>query len=618
MTNNVVYCAGTEVEVFYRLERDGEGYFPVPNYAARCIKPRFGITDGWMKARVLEDWPPPPTAGKDWPPLPSAAGGKGDRKEPTQNGNGSALAAWAGTTPGPSIRVIHTHQLWADRYGQALDPERERDMVMNYPACDVRPLAAPGTAYPEPTLSLLVVRWGGEETHFNVEQWGSASASTSSAYVSAFVDSAIYPILGPDYEVHAVFISSGLELAKLGPAAACQVMRGRHKAACYFLWPVMHQDGEVHESGMVDQSHFFEAVRLFETAGVCTRFPHPSQLYRTLLAKDWQPTLCLVPKFMIPPTVTVNRATIAASPARAATLTVDALAAVRACRYKKKGEEPIALRVGDNEARRGVAKLGFAWEAAHVRTFRGEAQLATALIELSTSPSVTNASVVVQDFAKNDFELRQFVVDGEVVHKVYSNFAWTDSDGYFREFVMKDRAAAVASWMSGDEPAMAQAERKAAKLARAWLTWMKTQSVEALPGVRMDILIKRTGPGEAEVFTLELTELGFSMLGVEALPPLVFGALLRSCFEDTGPSEDEGRRLTEGIAKLNAKAKAVHGGKKAADASQDGNAHKRGKHGGNHENGGGAIGGGSAVGSSAGGGATGGGISAGGEWPMTD
>ena len=79
---------------------------------------------------------------------------------------------------------------------------------------------------------------------------------------------------------------------------------------------------------------------MFETAGVCTRFPHPSQLYRTLLAKDWQPTLCLVPKFMIPPTVTVNRATIAASPARAATLTVDALAAVRACRYKKKGEEP--------------------------------------------------------------------------------------------------------------------------------------------------------------------------------------------------------------------------------------------------------------------------------------
>ena len=59
---------------------------------------------------------------------------------------------------------------------------------------------------------------------------------------------------------------------------------------------------------------------------------------------------------------------------------------------------------------------------------------------------------------------------------------------------------------------MTMAEQKAAKLVSAWLSWFRTQSVEALPGVRMDILIRRTGPGVAEVFTLELTELGFSML----------------------------------------------------------------------------------------------------------
>ena len=133
---------------------------------------------------------------------------------------------------------------------------------------------------------------------------------------------------------------------------------------------------------------------------------------------------------------------------------------------------------------------------------------------------------------------------------------------------------------------MAMAEKKAAKLVSAWLTWFRTQSVEALPGVRIDVLIRRTAAGVAEVFTLELTEvgmpqrprelwaclalslsggsnpcllsmpclpaihashpclpslllkpkrsppcleqLGFSMLGVETLPPIVFGALLRS------------------------------------------------------------------------------------------
>ena len=43
--------------------------------------------------------------------------------------------------------------------------------------------------------------------------------------------------------------------------------------------------------------------------------------------------------------------------------------------------------------------------------------------------------------------------------------------------------------------------------------------------------------------TLELTELGFSMLGWDDGPRLVFGALLESCFEDVGPSEAEAERL---------------------------------------------------------------------------
>ena len=396
----VVYAAGTEIEVFYRLERDGEGYFPVPNYAARCLKPRFGQTDGWVVAKVLVAWPP-------------------DASDHPGESHGSSV--W-----NAPVRVIHSHELWADRYGQALDPERERDMVMDYPPCDTRPLLPLPGEPPRapPTLSLLVVRWGGEETQFNVEQWGAASASTSSAYVSAFIDSSVYPMLGPDYEVITVFVTSGADLAKLGPAAVCAMMRGRHRAACYFLWPVMHQDGEVHESGMVDQSLYFDAVQTFEAAGVPTRFPHPSQLYRTLLAKDWQPTLCLVPNLRIPPAVMVNRASVSASPSRAAKLCVAALAAVRASRYrsdgdaKKRRDEPEALRVEENERRRGVAKLGFAWEAAHVRIFRGEPQLATALLELVTSPAVTTSSIIVQDFAANDFELRQFVIDGEIVHKV--------------------------------------------------------------------------------------------------------------------------------------------------------------------------------------------------------
>lgn len=158
--------------------------------------------------------------------------------------------------------------------------------------------------------------------------------------------------------------------------------------------------------------------------------------------------------------------------------------------------------------------------------------------------------------------------------QVYSNFAWVDRDGYLREFVMKDRADAIDAWMSGDEPSMAQAERKAAKLVQVWLAWFRTQSVEALPGVRIDVLIKRTGPGAAEVFTLELTELGFSMLGVAALPPMVFAALLRSCFEDTGPTTEEAARLADGTKRLTAKPSA------SAPAREDGEGDKKRRRGG--------------------------------------
>ena len=58
-----------------------------------------------------------------------------------------------------------------------------------------------------------------------------------------------------------------------------------------------------------------------------------------------------------------------------------------------------------------------------------------------------------------------------------------------REFVMKERAEAVSDWLEGDEAAMVAAERKAAKLVGAWLAWLRCQSVEALPAVRMDMLI---------------------------------------------------------------------------------------------------------------------------------
>ena len=38
-----------------------------------------------------------------------------------------------------------------------------------------------------------------------------------------------------------VFVNSGADLLKMQPAAIVPVMSGVHRAACYFLWPVMAQ-----------------------------------------------------------------------------------------------------------------------------------------------------------------------------------------------------------------------------------------------------------------------------------------------------------------------------------------------------------------------------------------
>ena len=127
-----------------------------------------------------------------------------------------------------------------------------------------------------------------------------------------------------------------------------------------------------------------------------TRFPHASQLYETLLAKDWQPALCLHTKLRIPPTTTVNRAAVVRSPRRAAAHVLDALSACRSMRYAGEGGEPACLAPLEGETRRGVVKLGFAWEAAHVRVFRGEQQLAEALQGLVATPGVESAAILVQ------------------------------------------------------------------------------------------------------------------------------------------------------------------------------------------------------------------------------
>ena len=227
------YRKGDRVQVFYRMNTDPGGYFPVPNLAAGCLRPRFGRTDGWIDALIEADWPPTEAGASESSDV--------DLREKY-----------------PRIKIRHTHQNWCNRSGERLNPEADSDMVVFMDVADVRPLAA-GVGM-QVSLSVLVVRWGGEQTQFNVEQWGRASASVSDEYVSCFLDETLYENLGPDYEVFTAFVQSGADMAKLMAPTIAAAMSGRHKCGCYFLWPVMATDGESDQSGMVHKDGYFAAV----------------------------------------------------------------------------------------------------------------------------------------------------------------------------------------------------------------------------------------------------------------------------------------------------------------------------------------------------------------------
>ena len=511
--------AGSVVEVFYRFTDDEGGYFPVAVLALGTTRPRIGRTDGWMPAVLAEDWPA------------------------VANGAGSSAFGATAEAAAARVRVRYTHPYWCNRRGHQLDEKDDKDMVVSVACRDVR--VPPPPTWRE-SLSLVVVRWGdyhGPDA-FKEAEWGPASATVTDKHVSALCDGALYTRIGPDYEVLSIFVECAADLARVQPAALAASLRGRHVAAAYFLWPTAFQDGQHDQGGMVGREAFFACMQGFETAGVPTRFPHPSQLYRTLLSKDWQPALCLAPQFCVPPTTIVNRAHVARDPRSAARGALDALAAVRATRdatkkERKKKREAAGADGGESPLPglesaipRGVVKLGFAWEAAHVVMWRGETQLATALERLSTQAGCEEVVLLVQDFVPNSLEARAYVVNGQIVHTVFTTFGETDADGYQVDFARKEREAALGAWLDGDEAAMAHLERRMRKLTRRWLAWLRCRSSEAVPAIRIDFLVKRRAPGKVDVHTLELTEAGFSMLGWRDGPTKVFDALAEACFED--------------------------------------------------------------------------------------
>merc|ERR1712216_852665 len=99
--------------------------------------------------------------------------------------------------------------------------------------------------------------------------------------------------------------------------------------------------------------------------------------------------------------------------------------------------------------------------------------------------------------------------------------------GDFQQTFSQEDAASM--WMDNDQAAMQDGMRQCLEVTRHWMDWVQAQVCEVPPGIRFDYFVGRSQPGKAFVWTLEICELGFSMLGEKQLPQKVFSAMLKTC-----------------------------------------------------------------------------------------
>jgi len=304
------------------------------------------------------------------------------------------------------------------------------------------------------------------------------------------------------------------------------------------MWPIIFQDGHNYPA-YVNNEQLLGLMLHMEASGIPTRFPHHSHLYRVFASKEWTAQMCLHPLLMVPLTTKVSRQAIALDADKASAQALQALSNLAQARSEW------AAPLGQEQPKpgpvnKGVAKLGWSWEAMDVRSWQNKQQLSHALWDLAEQPGSFMEYVFVQEWVDFDVEMRHFIVEGDISKPatlkpkkiIYTVFKSQDG-GSFRDFDRFDRKGCLKACFHNDDAALADAEWQAETIINRWMQWLQAQSHELPVVVRFDMLAKRTGPGTAKVMTGELTELGGCFLGWPSGPNVVMSAMLRSCFKDS-------------------------------------------------------------------------------------
>jgi len=474
------------------------------------MAPRTSKTDGWIRAVVLDEYPSP--SGK----------------------------------PSEFVRLRPLHKLWANRKGSFLDLSQPKVAASRF--IRVRAVCVRRDPPPPPTFSFIVLRWGmwtaAHDGDGEWGGWGQYGSCVCDKYIKGFFTRA-FERMGPTYEVLTCFVHQSADIRRLQPDSLVSRLAthqdggtGR-SAALYYLWPVAWLDGHGGDlsaddlAGYVEREALLWLMQAFESAGVPTRHPHPSNLYRLLCSKDWAAHLCLSPSLHVPATTKVNRALVLSDALSAASGALSALNQLMGDASTQATARPVNSQSKAEHAApfRGVCKLGFAWEAREVYHFRGEEELAEKLTKLLTQPGSTADAAFVQQYVPHDCEIRVYCIHGKPVKMLYTKFQGISDSGAPQGFRSLGKAGAAKEWFSGDEALLDRVEHTLRnEMVPRWLRWLLTESSEVPSAIRMDFFVQSKGPGcEPVIMIGELTEQGASTLGWDEGPEITFDAVIDVC-----------------------------------------------------------------------------------------
>ncbi|CAD7968952.1 unnamed protein product [Amoebophrya sp. A120] len=322
-----------------------------------------------------------------------------------------------------------------------------------------------------------------------------------------------------------------------------------HPSSFDFLSEPMYQTGSAYGAGYVEQAPMFDLMRAAERFGIYTAFPHNALLYQQLAAKSWTSGLALDPKFAIPASVNFPRVFVKKDPAQAAEKAVQVLEKIKRKQQRNSRRhvaliddlgrekekcpssgfwmqddlemESSAMHQNRNnygqthsttsKITKGVAKLGYSWEALDVKLWNNVREqntntsrkryypLSSALSDLSDSITISNQYVgqahlldwiLIQEFIPHAVELRLYYLKNELKQVWYTRFDKVKANNEFGDFYYMDESVAI-SYLRGDLTALRQATEKAKIIAEDWLDWLMTQSGETvIPAVRFDFFVQ--------------------------------------------------------------------------------------------------------------------------------